>query len=306
MMLGQLVSTKTSDGIQLHGFLALPRTHCDALWIIVHGVNGNFYSSSLLSLLAETALGWGHAALLINTRGHDLASFGASDTPARLGSMFESIEDAVLDLASWTRFARLEGFSQIGFMAHSLGAVKVGYALSHPSHDFESGAVSRWVALSPPRLNTDLLRNDPGKSQIFVQHLEEAQRWCDEGKNSHMMRVRFPLPNWVSARTFLDKYGSDDKYDYLHWCRAISIPSLWLFGEYEVRQGSANFRDADKLLSQSLAPLQAEGRINGPSETQATLHRIAVLAGADHSYRTTRDELRQQLTDWASPKSDAR
>jgi alpha/beta superfamily hydrolase len=276
-MLGRIVDTKTSDGIQLHGFYIAPAQASNAIWIIVHGVNGNFYSSTLLMHLAATAHEQGNAALLINTRGHDLASFGSTDMPARLGSMYETIEDARLDLEAWLAWCRSEGYSRAGAMAHSLGAVKVGYVLAHGLSGLES-----WIALSPPRLNTELLLNDPAKRDVFREQLQEAQSYCDAGKDNHIMRVRFPLPNWVSARTFADKYGSGDKYDYLAWRHQLPIPTLWLFGQLEVRDGSANFRDADQMLESKLP----KG------------HVVQVIDSADHSYRTTRDALRQQIAAW--------
>ncbi|MBU6236993.1 MAG: hypothetical protein KGQ51_04125 [Planctomycetes bacterium] len=276
-MLGRIVDTKTSDGIQLHGFYIAPAQASNAIWIIVHGVNGNFYSSTLLMHLAATAHEQGIAALLINTRGHDLASFGSTDMPARLGSMYETIEDARLDLEAWLAWCRGEGYSRAGAMAHSLGAVKVGYALAHGLSGLES-----WIALSPPRLNTELLLNDPAKRDVFREQLQEAQSYCDAGRDNHIMRVRFPLPNWVSARTFADKYGSGDKYDYLAWRHQLVLPTLWLFGQLEVREGSANFRDADQMLESNLP----KG------------HVVQVIDSADHSYRTTRDALRQQIATW--------
>jgi hypothetical protein len=276
-MLGRIVDTKTSDGIQLHGFYIAPAQASNAIWIIVHGVNGNFYSSTLLMHLAATAHEQGNAALLINTRGHDLASFGSTDMPARLGSMYETIEDARFDLEAWLAWCRGEGYSRAGAMAHSLGAVKVGYALAHGLSGLES-----WIALSPPRLNTELLLNDPAKRDVFREQLQEAQSYCDAGKDNHIMRVRFPLPNWVSARTFADKYGSGDKYDYLAWRHQLALPTLWLFGQLEVREGSANFRDADQMLESNLP----KG------------HVVQVIDSADHSYRTTRDALRQQIAAW--------
>lgn len=276
-MLGRIVDTKTADGIQLHGFYTAPSQASDTAWIIVHGVNGNFYSSTLLMHLAATAHERGDAALLINTRGHDLASFGSTDMPARLGSMYETIEDAKFDLEAWIVWCRNEGFRRISAMAHSLGAVKVGYVLANGLAGLDS-----WIAISPPRLNTELLLQDSAKQDVFQEHLSEARAYCDAGRDNHIMRVRFPLPNWVSARTFVDKYGSGDKYDYLAWKHQLQLPTLWLFGECEVREGSANFRNADRLLAQQLP----EG------------HLVKVIDSADHSYRATREVLRQQIAAW--------
>jgi pimeloyl-ACP methyl ester carboxylesterase len=276
-MLGRIVDTKTTDGIQLHGFFSTPAQATDTVWIVVHGVNGNFYSSTLLMHLAATAHAHGHAALLVNTRGHDLASFGSTETPARLGAMYETLSDARHDFEAWIAWCHGEGFRRVGAMAHSLGAVKVGFALASGLRGIDS-----WIAISPPRLNTELLLQDPAKRDVFREQLQEAQSYCDAGKDNHIMRVRFPLPNWVSARTFVDKYGSGDKYDYLSWSRRLELPTHWVFGELEVREGSANFRDADRMLARDLP----EG------------HVVRVIGSADHSYRATRDALRQQIAGW--------
>ena len=51
-MLGTLVQTHTSDGVRLHGFLSEP-TRFRVAWILVHGVNSNYYSSTLLLELSQ-------------------------------------------------------------------------------------------------------------------------------------------------------------------------------------------------------------------------------------------------------------
>lgn len=291
---GQLVETSTDDGVKLHGFLAHPKTSSRRVWIIVHGVNGNFYGSSLLQFLAETCLLHGDSALLINTRGHDLASFGSSDYPARLGSMFETIKNAIEDLQGWINFAKSEGTPRVGVIAHSLGAVKSAYALAHKIE-----GIDRFIALSPPRLNTDLLLADPKKCDVFREHLAQAQALCQAGDDHHIMRVRFPLPNWVSAATFLDKYGSGATYDYLSFIGEIHIPTLWVFGDSEVRAGSVNFRDADRLLVDAIQRC-AINKLEGADEADhsRTLHRVEVIDGADHSYRAAREALRRCISNW--------
>jgi hypothetical protein len=55
-----------------------------------------------------------------------------------------------------------------------------------------------------------------------------------------------------------------------------------MFGEHEVRLGSANFLDADLLLSERL-----------PAG-----HLVGVIENADHSYRATREALRIAIVEW--------
>jgi len=295
MLYGHLVEATTDDGIKLHGFLAHPKIPSGRLWIIVHGVNGNFYGSSLLQFLAESCLLQGDSALLINTRGHDLASFGSSDYPARLGSMFETLHCGIQDLRGWVDYAKSEGSERIGIIAHSLGAVKSAYALANKLE-----GIDRFIALSPPRLNTDLLLADPKKCDVFQEHLARAQSLCKAGDDHHIMRVRFPLPNWVSAATFLDKYGSGDAYDYLSFIGEVPVPSLWVFGDSEVRDGSVNFRDADRQLGDAIqryASMNGSTKVHG-AEFSVPLHRVEVIDGADHSYRAARDALRRCISNW--------
>jgi len=285
-MLGSLVDVQTEDGIKLHGFLTRTQSQSRWVWIIVHGVNGNFYGSTLLSDLALCVQRLGHDALLVNTRGHDLATFGSADHPARMGSMFETISDGQTDLLAWIRLCKQLGYANIGCIAHSLGAVKVSYALAHSGLDHQRLDLQRFVALSPPRLNTELLSMDPAKREIFDQQLQEAQQWCDKGFPHHIMRIRFPLANWVSAETFMDKYGSGLKYDYFAWWTSIGVPTLWVFGQQEVRQGSVNFRDVDQQLEQVFR------------DQQVLDHRLAVIPQADHSYRGQRDPLAESIQGW--------
>ncbi|MFN6401728.1 MAG: alpha/beta hydrolase [Planctomycetota bacterium] len=281
-MLGRLVDVSTEDKVKLHGFLSSASEGTSAVWIIVHGVNGNFYGSTLLRDLATAVCEYGHDALLVNTRGHDLATFGSSDQPQRMGSMFETIDDAQLDLEAWLRFCKDLGYTNVGCIAHSLGAVKVTYALANQA----TGGLSHLIALSPPRLNTQLLLGDPVKREVFDQHLQEAKQWCDKGFGHHIMRVRFPLANLLSAETFLDKYGSGDKYDYFAYWSKIQTPTYWVFGQQEVREGSVNFRDVDRYLTQAF-------------ETQgARAHELTVIDHADHSYRACRRELTRSILTW--------
>jgi pimeloyl-ACP methyl ester carboxylesterase len=288
------------DKIKLHGFLvqrSLNRIDEDcystdfqsqpssSLWIIVHGVNGNFYGSTLLTDLARTALLANHDALLVNTRGHDLATFGSAEFPARLGSMYESLGDAYRDLQAWTAFAHSLNYSQVGIIAYSLGAVKTTYVAAHHSLD-----VNRIVALSPPLLNTELLLTAPEKQKIFQKHLELANHWCEQGEPHHIIRVRFPMANWVSASTYIDRYGNGNKYDYLGWATKIQIPTLWMFGEIEVRKGSVNFKHADHALEE-----QFQAACDGKSKR---LHRTMVIPDADHSYNASRKALSKSLLTW--------
>ena len=289
-MLGTLVQTSTSDGVRLHGFLSEP-TRSRHAWILVHGVNSNFYSSSLLLELSRQLASEGSAVLLINTRGHDILSFNSGPIPMRIGSQIEIISSSQLDLDAWFQFLTRKGIQSVSLLGHSLGALKcVLWSLKNSEY------LRALVAVSPPRLNTDLLLGDPVRGAVFQKHLQEANQKCDSGHPDSVMKVRFPLPMWVCAATYKDKYGSSEKYDYLAMAKVICVPTLWTFGQFEVEGGSANFKDADIELKKQLAN-QSKG---------SEKHTIFVVSKADHSYRDAITPLGECILNWSSGLSQTK
>lgn len=281
IVFGQLVQTTTSDGIKLDGFLAaLPGQR---VWMICHGVNSAFYSSSLLRELADVLSGLGFGVLLVNNRGHDLCSLSYGPLPQRIGSQFENVSDCVHDFRAWHDFLGQRQMIPYGIAAHSLGAVKGAFWLSMEQSKIP---LERFIALSPPRLNTDLIADGTKKGLIFQEQLAHARELCSAGEGDRIIRVRFPMPTWVSAGTFADKYGSGSKYDYLSAIPKINIPSLWAFGSIEITQGMKNFRDADVTIREV-------------SDRECLYnHRTSVIEQGDHSYNGVRSALFDEIRDW--------
>jgi hypothetical protein len=280
-LIGKLVQSVTSDGLKLDGFLnAAPG---QKVWLIFHGVNSSFYSSSLLRELALFFNESGYGYLLANNRGHDLCSLSFGAIPQRVGSQFENVSECVYDFEAWQEFLLQNQMVPHGLAAHSLGAVKGAYWLSQK---ITLPKISRFLALSPPRLHTELIADGTKKGEIFVKQLEHARELCSAGEGERIIRVRFPMPTWVSAATFVDKYGSGSKYDYLNALSKIEIPSLWTFGGVEVTQGMKNFLHADLSIRQI-------------SEAESLhQHRSAVIDAGDHSYTGVRSMLFATISDW--------
>ena len=199
----------------------------------------------------------------------------------RIGSQFENLGHCQLDFEAWGRYLHDLALELQGIAAHSLGAVKAAFCAAGGGIELE-----RLIAISPPRLNTRLLLDDAKRSTVFAEHLQLAKSLCDQGKPDEVIKVRFPLPNWVSASTFLDKYGSDSKYDYLMQLDRIRAKVLWVFGGSEVRYGSINFLDADIHLRSEIE--------------RSSLFRqsVEVIDGADHSYRDKREDLAACIEQW--------
>lgn len=281
-MLGTLEHATTSDGVILHGFLT-DSVDADRVWVFVHGVNSNFYSSGLLLDLAGRFAREDEAVLLINTRGHDILSFNSGPAPMRTGSQVENLLSSQLDLDAWFQLVNRKGFEQIMLLGHSLGAIKsILWSVKG------IGALQGLVAVSPPRMNTNLLTSDVNRGQVFLEHLNDAKQKCLAGEADYVMKVRFPVPMWISAGAYLDKYGSGEKYDYLQLIEDLDIPSLWTFGQYEVEEGSANFKGADLALRKRVSS----------KESGCEKHSVCVVPNADHSYRGVTAQLADCITAW--------
>ena len=253
---------------------------CEEVWILVHGVNSNFYSSTLLDELAQFFASQGFGVLLINTRGHDILSINTGPTPMRVGSQIETISSCQQDLDAWFSFLNTQGIHQVSLLGHSLGALKCCLWVI-----LNSKRVKRWIAVSPPRLNTKLLCEDPVRGAVFQGHLRDAVELCAAGNPDRVMKVRFPLPMWICASTYVDKYGSGDKYDYIALADSIQVPSLWTFGQQEVEMGSSNFKDVHLVLTEVLSKMRQTPPIQN----------VRVIANADHSYGEKNGETRRSL-----------
>ncbi len=281
--LGYLVEVVTEDGLRLKGFLQtkdIVSASSRRLWILVHGVSGNFYDSSLLRLLAVNLLQAGEDVLSINTRGHDpLAYISTNGGMTRVGSSFEMIEDAKLDLAAWIEWSRKNGYERIGLLGHSLGAVKVALFASERVPD----DIDAVVCLSPPRLSAEVLAADENYGEVYQEQRREAEDLLRMNKPEALISIRFPQPMYISAATFLDKYGSDE-YDYFAMAKKIGSPTLWVFGEQEVRGKRSNFRGCDEQLSKV---------VDGSNR-----HQVMVVPRADHNYSQNRDGLWATFKNW--------
>ena len=291
--LGKIVEVQTEDGLRLHGFLqtaTATKIETDLVdrpfaWIIVHGVAGNFYNSSLLASIADSLLAIGHDVLRINTRGRDpIAYIASAGGSSRIGAAYESIADCKLDLSAWIARLRGSGYQRVGLLGHSLGAIKAVVYASEP----DSMSIEGLVCLSPPRLETGVLSTDAKYSAGYAENLQRATECVQQGKPETLLAVRFPQPMLISAATFLDKYGQDDLYDFVRLAARITVPSLWCFGDLEVRGDRASFRNSDQALEQALKSTSG--------------HTLAIVEQADHAYTLARPELQAVIARWISEK----
>jgi pimeloyl-ACP methyl ester carboxylesterase len=281
----ELVRTVTSDGLRLDGALAAPlvaRSVSEGsatAAILLHGVAGNFYTSSAFEPLIPLLQELGLAVLSVNTRGHD-SVFGsmAANIRRRFGAAYETVDDCRLDIAAWIEFLASRGHERIVLIGHSLGAIKAVYGMAHEKWP----QVTAIVAASPPRLSYSAFMNST-ESSTFWESMSTAETMVAEKRSDELFTGKFPFPLLITAAGYVDKYGPSERYNILKYAAEIPSPALFAYGSKELRLGGVAFEG----LPEALAELPSEaGR------------EIVVIEGADHMYSGVADHLAAVVARW--------
>ena len=281
-MMIDLVQATTRDGVRLDGtFQAAsvrPAVPLDALCFI-HGTGGNFYSSTLFDAISERLLTLGIGVLRVNTRGHDgISTAVTAKGGRRQGAAYEIADESRHDLAAWLDWLRQCAGPRAGFLGHSMGAVKALYATAHDAN-LKPACL---IAVSPPRLSYSAFCTSPNGPD-FLATYAEAERLVHAGTPAALMEVKLPLPYVITAAGFLEKYGPDERYNYLRFVGGLPCPVLLTLGEREMANNMA-FAGA----VQELAPLAA----HDPRLC------VETIAGADHFYTEVRTALIDRIETW--------
>ena len=281
----ELVRVTTSDGVRLDAAWQAPMADAphDAepreAVLCVHGTGSNFYASTLMESLSDRLLKLGLGTLRINTRGHDLMSTASTAQGGRrAGAAYEIVDDCRHDLAAWVAWLAERGISKIALLGHSLGAIKSIYYLAHEPHP----AIATLVAISPPRLSHSYFA-DSKSGEEFVRVFAQAEEAVARGAGNELIEIRFPLPYVVTAASYLDKYGRDERYNVLRLLERLDLPTLFVYGGQELQTNIAFMGMAEELEQ-----MVQQGR-------PAT---VAVIAGADHFYTTERPALAHRAASW--------
>lgn len=277
-----LVSIPTRDGVRLDGMLQRPTVPpawpVDAV-CVVHGTGGNFYGSTLFDALGERCLERGCAVLRINTRGHDgISTAVTSRGGRRLGAAYEVVDDCRHDLTGCIDWLKERVGPRIGLIGHSLGAVKSLYALAHePALE-----VACVVGISPPRLSYGWFCASP-EGPAFLETYQQADALMQAGRPGALLEVQLPLPFVITAAGYVEKYGPDERYNYLNFLAGVRCPALITLGELEAANNMA-FRGAAEAMR--------ELRHRPPGL------RVSTIADADHFYSRARAPLIACIDQW--------
>ena len=271
----ELVKVTTGDGVRLDGAMdTCDETNgkVDAV-ICLHGVASTFYGSSLFESLTPHLLGIGIDVLRVNTRGHDSAF--PSSGGRRFGAAYERVHECTLDLAAWWNLLGERGYSKVGLLGHSLGAIK---GVFHQAQQ-DTPRASCLLALSPPRLS-HLAFSNGAASHTYNANLAEARKRIEAGQGGELMEATFPFPLLITADGYLDKYGPGERYNITEVVSQIDCPTIFTYGQREL--DGAAFAGVPEAVAQ-----------RGGSNVEVT-----IIDEADHLYTGVHEDLGRRLVDW--------
>src|SRR5262249_34444253 len=140
------------------------------------------------------------------------------------------------------------------------------YALAHEPDD----AVTHLIAVSPPRLSHSwFAASEVGREFLDTYH--RARALAESGEPEALLDVRLPLPFVVTAAGYVEKYGPDERYNYLRFIDRVRCRALLTLGEIESANHVA-FRGAAEAVAEA-----------------APAVRVVTITGADHFYTGVRE-----------------
>ena len=251
-MLVDLISVVNQESLTLDGAFYAPaddityRGPVDAM-LLIHGSRGNFCDPATKAM-AEDLSGQGIACLSLNTNAHDTVWYHPPSDSYK-GNAYEILENTMSDLRAGIDHLEQRGYRAIGLLGHSMGAVRVAYYAATRNDP----RVTAVVPVSPVRLSYSHYLESVDAVE-FQANLEVAQRLVAEGEPDGVFRVNFPIPQFFSAASYLDKHGPFERYNLINLADRIRVPILALNGSRETH-----------TRLQGMAQDLARASVNSPS-----------------------------------------
>ena len=247
---------------------------------MVHGSGGQFYGGEMLSRAARLQDA-GFAVATFNTRGHDIVTRGHDPlrgAPARhIGNAYEILDECRYDLAAAITWLEDRGYSRIGILGFSMGAVKVVYYQAH----VQDPRVAAVIAVSPVRLSHSYFLASEGAEE-YQRHYQQAKELVESGQPDALFRVTFPMPHVFGAAVYIDRHGPSERYNLLHYASKVKCPLLLIAGTLETHPRLLNCaRDVYDTV-----------RGNPGAE-------LVLMEGAEHGLPGMEDQLVDAVVQWA-------
>jgi len=281
----QLVRTPTSDNLFLNALYSPGDTSKPAV-LFIHGFCGDFYSNTFFHKIREQLQSQNIASLAIQTRGTGiLTEFFTEDGEGReIGSYYEKLEEAHLDISAWIEFLHAQGYKDIILAGYSLGTIKaVRYLFEGKYADL----VKKLVLLAPFDKNGYMERLIPGSLKDYVKI---AEQMVQQGKG-----LAFVPPH-------MEDYPMSYQ-TYVSWYKDSDLSSMWDF----YRGDEYNFPAMSKIsVPTSIVVGDADDFFYIPElttleKTKEILHKyiknleLTIIPGAEHSFVEFEERVAQSV-----------
>jgi pimeloyl-ACP methyl ester carboxylesterase len=271
----ELISFEAKDGLNLRGLFFLPKAKTKRAILYLHGLGGNFYSSSI-EQMAKVACSKNIAFLAIQQRGSHIADeLEYTDGNSLLaGSAFESFEESEYDIYGSLFFLKKKGFSQIVIVSKSTGCQKAIYFL-YKNKRKVIAKIKGLLLLSPVDDRNYDIENHKRSGKDFYSNIVLAKKLEKKDKNAIMPKELLPEDQWpISASRFLsvaeEKRVEGKLLDYtrgLKEFKSIEVPIIAVFGS------------KDKFMINEKNIHKAAERLKENKYTR----KVLILNGANHS-----------------------
>lgn len=279
----QLVSFTSTDGLLLHGLYY--DSGFNRSVIHIHGLAGNFYSSTYHQILATSYSKLGYNYLSTNNRGSEyikqLKNVNTGQS-TYYGYTFERFTQSDQDILGAISFIEHHGNHSFILQGHSSGCQKIIYTLS--KHNLKPD----FLVLLSPCDDVGLAQIHYGKD-IFNQKIDAALA-SPQGllPNSFF----FDLP--ISTDTFLSHFGPKNKFDIFHYhqphlpfteLQHNKIKTLVIFGDQDYFDNLNTIKSIYK---------------------QYQNYTINIIPQADHKYRGQEQVLASSIFKYVKQHSSAK
>ena len=111
------------------------------------------------------------------------------------------------------------------------------------------------------------------RSVEFRQSIENARTAVREGEPERLVDVSVPFSLLITAESYLDKYGQQEKYSLEPMIDKLSLPTDFIFGGYELQHSGVAFSGLDTSIQRIAVEAGLEQQIS-----------VRVIEDADHMY----------------------
>jgi predicted alpha/beta-fold hydrolase len=199
-----LPQVKTKDGLLFRGLYIDGDKNKPAI-IHIHGFQGDFYTNEFLKKIAIQYKENNFGFVAVQNRGTGIQTdvYKATGGSAVVGSDFELLEEAYLDIDAWIEFLFEQGYKEIILQGHSLGTMKIIRYLFEGNH---SDSVKKLNIHDPFDIIQILEDPTSAKSEEYLKIAEDKVK---EGRGREIIPEHF-LDAKMSYQTYVSHHKQDD------------------------------------------------------------------------------------------------